>query len=115
MSAEPVVVSIADRVAKAARATLPDQADHFEIATAFLDRLAAEHGAPAVFAFGSLWVLDDNLWSAVDLPRAAVMVGEWFGGLRYCRRAGDFDAIVRVAAGISADARFFERAAVNWA
>lgn len=89
----------------------PD-ADHFEVAQAYLLEVGLRAGELPVYALGSLWEVDAGaIWRPVSLDQAAIAIAQRFAGRsKLCRRAGDFSSIARVAAGLSEQAEFFDRA-----
>ena len=88
-------------------------ADHYTLAQAFVDALTLRHGSPPVYVLGTLWTVRDALWSSLKLDDAAVRVGEFFHGGKYCRRGADFAAIARIAANLVSDERFFDEAPIG--
>jgi len=102
----------AGRVGDDGRVVVGPDADHHEIAQAYLFDAALRTGELPVYALGSLWEVGVGaIWRPVSLDQAAIAIAQRFAGrAKLCRRAGDFAAIARVAAGLSEQAEFFDRA-----
>lgn len=92
---------------------LADDADHYKIASAVLDAIKRETGHRPIYALGQIWRVRDPLWIPLSLDAVAVEVGQRFGGLKFCRRGGDFRSIAQLAAGIASADDFFDRAPVG--
>lgn len=86
-----------------------DEADHYKIAAAFIDSFG-DATLPVVYSLGSLWTYCGGLWVRMSVEAAAVAIGRTFGGLKYCRRASDFNQIAKLACAQVADDNFFETA-----
>ena len=92
---------------------IPDDADHFVIANAYVDGIVTRSGYRPVFCVGSFWRVDEDLWKPSILDAVAVEIGRQFGGYKYCRRGSDFNSIARIAASICTIENFFDTAPVG--
>ncbi|MHB8727368.1 MAG: hypothetical protein ACYC9Z_18655 [Casimicrobiaceae bacterium] len=103
----------AQRAAPPGRGSVAADADHFRIATALIERLDEQHGTPPVYTLGQFWVVEQGLWAPRDVDKVASFVGEWFGGLKFCRRGSDFKSVAWLAAQQVADEHYFEGSAIG--
>ena len=88
---------------------IADDADHYVIATAFVDAVVTRTGQRPVYSQGSLWRVDSGIWKASTVDAVAVEIGALYGGFDYCRRGADFRSIARIVAGITERDDFFQR------
>lgn len=94
------------------RATsIPADANHLEIAQAFLTAILQRTGWHPVAAMGALWTVRKDLWEPWSLDRLAIEVAHLFAGrAKLCRRGSDFAAIARLVMGLVDAPDFFDRA-----
>src|SRR4029077_18185601 len=97
-------------IPKPAAGGITEDADHYVIANAYVDRMANRTGNRPVFSMGSMWHVDENLWKPSTLDAVSVEIGSQYGGDKYCRRGSDFNSIARIAAGICTAENFFDTA-----
>jgi putative DNA primase/helicase len=112
--------TVADRVVQLVKASpktkadsLPADADHYRLASALVDAIERASGHRPVYALGRMWRVREALWAPMTLDALAVEVGQRFGGLKFCRRGGDFRSVAQLAAEIAAEDDFFDRAPVG--
>ena len=97
------------------RPTRLRDSDHYRLAQGLVDEIANETGERPVYAMGSLWRVQNDLWTPWSMNEVAVEVGRRFGGGKLCRKGGDFAAVARIAAGIVLNETFFADTPVGFA
>jgi putative DNA primase/helicase len=98
---------------KPAATTPSADADQYTIAQALIARMEAASGTRPVYTLGQFWTVSDALWVPQDIDKVAATAGDWFGGLKYCRRGSDFRNVAWLASQIVGDDRFFENGAIG--
>ena len=92
---------------------IPDDADHYKLAVAFIEAIERAVGTRPVYSIGQLWRVHDRIWVPSSTDDLAAEIGRLFGGMKFCRRGGDFRSIAQLAATIAADERFFDDAPIG--
>src|SRR5690606_10707461 len=93
-------------------AAVPEDANHFELAKAFVDVMRARAGGwPPVASAGQLYTVKGGLWLPMSVDRLAIEVARLFAGKSaLCKRHADFRAIAAVVMTLVEDQDFFDHA-----
>src|SRR3954469_16094939 len=85
-----------------------DDADHYALASEFIEHETERTGSSPVYCFGKFCTHDtaSGLWSSASLDRKALDVGALLGGRKFCKRLSDFRAIAQLATDLVEDAAF---------
>lgn len=91
---------------------IPEDADHYRIASNYADLARLAAGVSPVFSLGAFWTYDpkSGLWIGQTLDAVAADVGAKYPGYKLVKRGSDYRQIAALVATIAADDRFFSDA-----